>query len=472
MDSILEKAYDAEAFRNTAHRIVDQLADFLKENQSGEAPKAIAYRPAQEAYAYWESVAGQPQPTEDLFGAILAQSVHLHHPQYMGHQVSPPAPLAALGSLLDGLLNNGMAVYEMGMASTAIERVVTEKVAQQMGFGPEAGGVLTSGGTLANLTALLTARSVKAREAVWSEGQAQPLALMVSEEAHYCVDRAVRIMGWGEAGIIKVPVNEKYQMRADLLPGLLADAEARGQQVIAVVGSACSTSTGSFDDLNAIAAFCEANGLWFHVDGAHGAALAFSPRHRHVLSGLSRADSVAMDFHKMLLTPVLATALIYKEGRQAYRTFSQRAHYLWAGQTEEEWENLAKRTFECTKYMIGVKVLTLWQAYGMGLWEAYLDKVMANGETLGRLVEAAPDFELALRPQCNIVCFRYAPDRLPPEQRSARNARIREALLADGAYYIVQTILKEELYLRVTLTSPHTEETHLRGLLDKIREVV
>ncbi len=467
MKDVLEKAYDPAHFRAIGHRVIDQLADHLEALQQREGP-AIPFFPPEQSLAFWaddlEKEAGAPP--DGLFQKVLEHSVQVQHPRYMGHQVCPPAPIAALGSLVDGLLNNGMAIYEMGMSATSIERLVIREVAQAMGFSGTAGGVLTSGGTLANLTALLAARARKASQPVWEKGHSgSRLALMVSEEAHYCVDRAVRIMGWGSSGIIKIPVDSRYRMRHDLLPHYLAKAQAEGLEVIAVVGSACSTSTGSFDDLEALADFCGQEGLWLHVDGAHGAALSLSPGHRHIVAGLERADSVAMDFHKMLLTPVLATALIFKSGQDSYCTFSQRAQYLWEGQTASEWYNLAKRTFECTKFMMGLKVYTLLRTYGFSLWEAYLDRVMANGQAFARQVEALPGWELAVAPQCNIVCFRYCPKGLSTAQLNAWNSRIRQAVLEDGRFYIVQTQLGEALYLRVTLTNPHTDASDIAALM-------
>lgn len=468
MKDMLDQAFDAEGFRKAAHEMVDQLADHLGRAQRGELPRAMPYIDPESAYDYWSADLQQQSggSPKDLVAAVLDRSVQLHHPRYMGHQISPPLPMASLGGLMDNMLNNGMAVYEMGMASTAIERVVVEQVAAAMGFGPASGGLLTSGGTLANLTGLLAARQAKAPGRVWTEGHKQELALLVSEEAHYCVDRAVRIMGWGEGGVIKVPADEHYRMRHELLPEYCAAARAAGKTVVAVVGSACSTSTGAFDNLEAIADFCQAEGLWFHIDGAHGAALAFSPEHRSLLQGLSRADSVIMDFHKMLLTPALATALIFKDGRQAYRTFSQQAAYLWEGQQDEEWQNMAKRTFECTKYMMGLKVYMILRTYGTSLWEAYLSRVMATGKAFADLVEQSPDFELPVAPQCNIVCFRYRRPGLSEAELSRLNARIRQRLLEDGRFYVVQTSLRGHTYLRVTLTNPFTQPSDIEALLE------
>lgn len=466
---LLEKAYDPEAFRRLGHQLIDQLADRLA--NPSQRP-AISYTPPDQNLDQWsyDLETGKREQPLELLQRALDEGVQLHHPQYLGHQISPPAPITTLAGLVNDFMNNGMGVYEMGQVGTTLERVVIRLVAGHLGFGEGADGVLTSGGTLANLTALLTARSVKASEPVWSEGSHKKYALMVSEQAHYCVDRAVRIMGWGSDGIIKVPCDEHYRIRTDLLENYLAEAHAQGKEVIAVVGSACSTATGSFDDLTAMADFCARHDLWFHVDGAHGAATAFSPRYRHLVAGLEKADSVAMDFHKMLITPALATALIYRNGQHSYRTFAQKAAYLWESQEDTEWFNLARRTFECTKAMYSLKFYSLYRTYGPKLLDAYVTRVIDTTRAFAQKLEEAPDFRLAILPQCNIICFRYQPRHITdPTSLNDLNGQLRQALLTDGHYYIVQTQIQEKRYLRCTLTNPFTRDVHTQGLIDRIR---
>jgi L-2,4-diaminobutyrate decarboxylase len=469
MHPIIREAYDAEIFRREGHLLVDLLADYLHGVAATDQWPALAWQSPEAAFDYWNGMWQQSDgDLQQLFKETLARSIHLHHPHYMGHQINPPAPAAFMASMLVDALNNGMGVFEMGMAGTAIERVVIKTTANAMGLGDNADGFLTSGGTLANLTALLAARSAKAPEGVWEEGARSRLALLVSEESHYCIDRAARIMGWGDAGVIKVPADEQYAMRTDLLEDYYQKAQAEGLTVIAVVGSACATSTGSFDNLEAIGEFCRKNNLWFHVDGAHGGALAFSDAYRHLLKGIQSADSVAMDFHKMLLAPAITTALIFSDGNNGYHTFHQRAQYLWADAEQVEWYNLAKRTFECTKQMMSLKVFAVMYSHGLELWDAYVTQMCDLGKTMADLVTQRADFELAVTPQCNIVCFRYVPPGVAPESLNALNQAIRQQIIEKGDFYIVQTILRGNAYLRVTLANPFTSKEDLETLLNEV----
>ncbi len=468
----LHQAYDPETFRQQGHELVNLLADYLQQVQQNKSSiPAIKWKTPSQSLNFWRTHLEKDDNMDwiAIFKAFLENSVHVHHPQYMGHQISPPVPIAALAGFLGDFLNNGMGVYEMGMASTTVEKMVVDMVAKQMKMGQEAGGILTSGGTLGNLTALLCARSVKVGENIWKEGGGNKLALMVSEQAHYCVDRAVRIMGWGEGGIIKIPCNEQFQIRTDLLPEYFESAQKEGRQVIAVVGSACSTSTGAFDDLEAIASFCQKNNLWFHVDGAHGAATAFSRKYNFLVKGIDQADSLVMDFHKMLLTPSITTALVFRRKKDSFKTFAQRAQYLWSQEENQEWFNLAKRTFECTKLMLSLKVYAILKTYGLELWEEFVTKVLDIGITFGELIRQKPNFELATNPECNIVCFRYVPEiESSLEKLNALNDHIRQSLLEDGAFYIVKTNLNGKLWLRCTFTSPFSEQEDLIELLNRV----
>ncbi len=469
MNPLLTEAYSADAFRRQGHALIDLLADHLAAAQTSAGP-VLNYQLPDEQLAYWQADFAQPTQADPvpLMATILQRSIHLHHPQCMGHQVSPPLPLAALTGLMTGMLNQGMAVYEMGMTANALERIVTQWLAQQLTLGSEAGGVLTSGGTLANLTALLTARAVRAPADVWEEGTTSRLAIMVSEEAHYCVDRAARIMGLGTEGIIKIPTNDRFQMRTDLLETYYERAREKGLVVFAVVGSCCSTSTGSYDDLSTIADFCERHALWFHADGAHGAVAALSDTYRHLVRGIERADSVVVDFHKMMMVPALVTAVLYRHDADSYRTFQQKAQYLWADAEAKDWFNSGKRAFECTKLMMSANVYTLLRTYGPQLFTANVEALYGLANNMVAQLRDRPDFELAVEPEANIVCFRYVGTETDGQKLDRLNARIRARLVADGAFYIVQTSVRGRAYLRVSLMNPLTTPEHLTQLLDEL----
>jgi L-2,4-diaminobutyrate decarboxylase len=464
----LQDAFSPAAFRDTAHKLVDMMADYLAAAQGKSLEKVIPFQQPGEALAFWQQdFENDGTDINQFFDDTIKKSIHLHHPGYMGHQVTPPLPVTAIASMLSALLNNGMAVYEMGLVSNPLERIISELLAKKIGYGSTASGILTSGGTLANLTALLTARAVKTD--VWEEGTTAKLGIMVSEEAHYCVDRAARIMGLGTEGIIKIPVDAQFKIRTDLLEQYLQDATNKGIKVFCIIGSACSTSTGSYDNLEAIGDFARKHDLWFHADGAHGAAVVFSSKYRHFVKGIEQADSVIIDWHKMLMTPALATSLIYKNDAESFKTFQQKAAYLWANQHSHDWFNSGKRTFECTKLMMSVKIYAIIKAHGTGIFEENVDCLYDAGRVFAALVKSRPGFELAIEPESNIVCFRH----IHPGGKSLNefNALLRSRLLEEGKFYIVQTMIKENLYLRVSLMNPLATTEDFNALLDELERI-
>lgn len=466
---LLEAAYNVDAFRKTAHNLIDMLSDHLLQGQQNKV-KVLHYQTPEKELDFWKQQT-QSHDTLSLFKNIIDHSINVQHPHFMGHQVAAPALMSSLSSLIVDVLANGTGVYEMGMASNAIEKLVTDKMAKVIGFDVQSCGHLTSGGTLANLTAMLAARKAKAPNNVWLDGhQEHRLGVMVSAEAHYCIDRAARILGMGNEGIIKIPVDTKFKMNTNLLASYYEKASKKGIKIIAIVGSACSTATGSYDDLQAIARFANQHKLWFHVDGAHGGAAIFSNKYKHLVSGIEHADSVVIDFHKMLMIPSLTTALIFKDAVQSYQTFQQQANYLWNDAQAHEWYNSSKRTFECTKLMMSVKVFVLTQTYGWEIFEANVNRLYDLGKTFAALIKADDAFELAVEPETNIVNFRYC--KAVKDELNKVNTQLRQRLVEEGRFYIVQTVLNERVFLRCSIMHPLTKEEDCMALLAEIKGLI
>jgi len=390
----------------------------------------------------------------------------------MGHQVATPLPDTILSGLLVGALKNGSGLYEMSPLSAPMEKIVMNFFSKHIGYGYEASGFLTSGGTLANLTALLTARQVKGYGNIWNKGnpEGKQLAIMVSEEAHYCVDRAVRIMGLGDAGIIKIPTNNEFQADVSQLEKIYNNAITDGKIIFAIVGNACSTSVGAYDNLEAIGKFAQKHNLWFHADGAHGGAAIFSKKYKPLIKGIELADSIIIDGHKMMMTAGLITALIYKNGENSYRTFHQKAHYLLEN-SEEEWFNLTKRTFECTKFNSVLEVYSLIKNFGVDIFDEYITCTYDLAREFAKLLEANSNFEIAHQPESNILCFRILKNGKTPSEINELNAKIRKQLLHDGKFYIVQTMLNDSIYLRVTLMNYLTKIELLEELIEEIMTI-
>ncbi|MEM7484813.1 MAG: aminotransferase class I/II-fold pyridoxal phosphate-dependent enzyme [Bacteroidota bacterium] len=467
-DNILNAIYAQDSFRKIGKQLIDVLANHLENTTSGNNQKTINWNEPEDELDFWKEFM-ENGDENDFFNQILKRTTHTHHPKYVGHQVGVTAPITVLTGMLSNLLNNGMAVYEMGMSPNAIERIVTEKLCETVGYDSKSGGFLTSGGTLANLTALLSARKAKVAHDVWNEGHTQPLGILVCEEAHYCVDRAAKIMGLGEKGIVKVPAGKNFAMDTDQLEAYYQKSVSKGVKIFAVVGSAPSTATGAYDNLEAIQEFAQKYNLWFHVDGAHGGAAIFSKRYKYLLKGAEKANSMVIDGHKMMMMPTITTALLFKNKTHSDHTFSQKADYLLNDTEEDEWYNSGRRTFECTKNMMCMHWFMLLKIFGEKAFDAYVTRQYDLAQEFAEMISKEPNFEIATSPMSNILCFRYVDDKLSLEELNHLNQSIRKRLLEDGEFYLVQTKLNGIHYLRTTLMNPFTTPDHLNQLLKKVR---
>lgn len=467
----LSDAFSPDAFRSEGHRLIDLLADHLERSQARcDAPVLPAISP-QAMLGRWVGDFTESGDAElgELIAKVLADSNNLQHPRYIGHQCCPPLPASALCDLVGHLINNASAVYEMGPVNVAMERQMIHWMAGLAGWDHRADGVFTHGGSMGNLTALLAARQAMADYDVWTEGAREDckLAVLVSEQSHYSVRRAVAILGLGEEAVYLVPTDAAFHITPEGLSSQYDKALADGRRPFVLVANGCSTATGSYDDLEMAADFCQARGLWLHVDGAHGASALLSPRYRDRLKGLHRADSLVWDAHKMMMVSALATAVIFREGRHSYEAFSQKASYLFESHAQDEWYNYAHRTVECTKAMIGIRLYVPLKVYGVGLFRSHIETTHDLAVAFADLIDAASDFELAVRPESNIVCFRYLPG--DGRDADALQLALRRRVLDSGKFYIVQTRLNDCQWLRVTLIHPLTTLDDLKALMDHIR---
>ncbi len=475
MKSKIPAPFDPEEFRHEGHKLVDILSDYLKRTLKGEEKTVLPWNePDKLAEIFsFDSASGENEPFENYIERVLKYTNHLHHPHYVGHQVTTPLPVTALVQFCTSLLNNGAAIYEMGPVAMAMEKNLVRYFGSMIGFEAGCDGIFTHGGSAGNLTAMLAIRQNMCDYNIWEEGvkeHGKP-GFMISDQSHYSIGRNAKIMGLGDESLIRVPYDNKYRMKVSLLPEYKKMAEGKGIKVVSVVANSCSTATGSYDDLEAVADFCEKNGLWMHVDGAHGTGVLFSEKYRDRVKGLDRADSVIIDFHKMLLVPGLNTMVLFKNGEKSYETFAQKASYLFKKTDENEWYNSAKRTLECTKSAMGVVAYTAVKYYGASYYREYIDSRYDLAAAFAELIEGTPEMELAVKPDANIVCFRYAPDNLDDNNLNKINALIRDKIIKGGSYYFVQTELEGKLWLRTTLLNPVTDIGDLRELIDRIKEV-
>jgi L-2,4-diaminobutyrate decarboxylase len=404
----------------------------------------------------------------------LESTTRLLHPAYLAHQVGTSHYTGALASLIDGFTNNPMAIYEMGPGAASIEWFMINWLLEKVGWLPQplrmpdspdpvfGGGVLTHGGSLANLTALMAARSKMVPQA-WQEGNPRDLVLLAPAESHYSIARAAGIMGLGQNAVYQMAVDAKGVVIPQKLPEVYARLKNEGKRVFAVVANGCSTAAGLYDPIREIGEFCNAHKLWFHVDGAHGASALLSQKHKKRLDGIELADSLIWDAHKLMRTPSLCTAVLVKDFRTIDRAFQQEASYLFH-EKEQPGFDLIHRTVECTKAGLGLKWFFVLAALGEKGLEKHVDDQFELAKQAYAYIESQPEFECAAAPQSNILCFRFAgSDQLQLD--------IRDKLIAQGEFYLSTTAFGGQRYLRMVFNHPHTCLDDIKQLIQNIRDL-
>jgi L-2,4-diaminobutyrate decarboxylase len=356
------------------------------------------------------------------------------------------------------------------------ERIMADELNQFIGWDQGSFAmVTTSGGSLANLTALLAARNREFPE-IWefggsAHGNAGLPAIAVSEEAHYSVSRAAGVMGIGEAQIVRLPVNRNQQIRVDQARSALVEAERRGLKVFCLVASAGTTSIGAFDPIDELADLAAERNLWLHVDGAHGASLLVSDKLRGKLKGIEKADSLTWDAHKMMFVPAPCTMLFYRHKEDSLGAFKQHASYVFdeVQDTYSELDN-GDKNFECTKRPMIMPLWTLWAMHGRSLFAEKIEYLCQLTQQAYELILADPDFECLHSPESNILCFRYRPDGLDAAGMHRLQLAIRNRIRLHGNFFISKVDVDGIAALRVVMMNHETSAEHFGMLLDEIRE--
>jgi L-2,4-diaminobutyrate decarboxylase len=413
---------------------------------------------------------------ERLERDVLADANKYYHPMYMGHQTSAPLPVGVWMESVIGALNQSLAVWEMSPTATMIEHQIVGWLSKLAGYGAGAGGTLTSGGTEANFTAMLAARNSAVPDA-WEDGLgADPPFVVYGEHAHYAVTRAIGQLGMGRKKGIAI-ASRDHRMDVDLMVAALDRLRDGGKRVMAVVATAGTTATGSFDDLETIGDVCTERGIWLHVDAAHGASALLSARPPQALKGLGHSRSLAWDPHKMMLLPLATGMVLTRDEGDLERAFAQQAPYLFHAGKSSRILDQGIRSFQCSRR---ADVLKLWfaiQRFGSrGLGRLY-DHLCGTARLLYDAIEERGDFENLHEPESNILCFRYLggakklrkgekPAADDIKRIDALNRELRPRYNKEGTGWITATVLDGRPVLRVTMMNPRTGAAHVRALLD------
>jgi aromatic-L-amino-acid decarboxylase len=465
---------DWEAFRALAHRMVDDTLDSLASlrDRAPWQPMPPEVRTAldeplprggegeEAAYAQFRERI-QPYPNGNL------------HPRFWGWVQGNGTPLGMMADMLAAAMNPHLAGFDQ--APARVEHQVVRWMAELMGFPLDSGGVLVTGGTMANVLGLNVARHARAGWDIRDTGmQGGPvLTVYASTETHGWVRKAVELMGMGRRALRSVPVDELDRIGVDALAAVVREDRAAGHRPICVIGTAGTVNTGASDDLDALADFCAAERLWFHVDGAYGAWAYTSEALRPRVAGMERADSLAFDLHKWGYLPFECACVLVRDAEQHRATFASPAPYL--AQTERGviagGLSFADRGIDLTR---GFKALKVWmslKAHGADAITRLVEQNVAQAQHLAARVEASPVLELLMAVQLNVVCFRYAPPELAEAERNAVNQEILIRLQEDGIAVPSGTLVRGRYAIRVANVNHRSRLEDFDSLADAVERI-
>jgi len=453
---------NAEAVRDLAEDVLDQI---LEQLGTAEVRSPLP----DESTAPPVRIPASPRSQNDLLGdleTIVEGSMNPAHPGYIGHMDTMPTTVSVLGDLVASAVNNNMLSVEMSPVFSELEVRLTETIASEFGLGPDAGGVLASGGSLANLHALSVARNhvLDVQEGGLTGLDREPV-LFASEVAHTSLQKAAMMLGLGTEAVVAVETDANSQMKPSALKRVVEQAERDGRVPFCIVATAGTTTTGNIDPLSAVRDIADEHDLWLHVDAAYGGALVFSNVERGRLDGIEAADSVTFNPQKWCYVAKTCAMALFADVDVLQEEFRVGAPYM---RGDDAVPNLGELSVQGTRRAEVLKLWLTFQHLGREGLGQLIDESYRLTAVIRNRVAEHDALELASEPETNLVCFRAAPDWCPPDERDALNGRLQRRLLSEQDIFVSLPTYLDNRWLRVVLLNPFTDETTLDRLFDGI----
>ena len=425
----------------------------------------------------------EPLSDDDLVAhlreIVFAHSTYIGNPRFLAYISGAGTVPGAAAELLAAGLNPNLRGWLLAPAATEIELHLGRWFARQFGLPERAGGLMVTGGAMANFVGLKTARDAQSGWRTRREGLAglPPLTLYCSDQAHAVIERAADMLGLGSQAVRKIPVDSDWRMRLDVLHERIESDSAAGAKPLAIIGSAGTTATGAIDSLDALADLCREYGLWFHVDAAYGGPAVLTDDLRPLFKGIERADSIAFDPHKWLYAPRAAGCLLIRDLQLLADAFAVQPTYIYQDRERtDRGIDLGLLGPEFTRSFLSFKVWVSLLAHGRAAYARRIAHDAALARYLGARVHERPDFELMTPVSLSICCFRYIPPDLSAmpgrdEYLDRLNERLMTAIQLDGRAFCSNAVLHGRFTLRVCIVNYRTEASDLDTLLGVAAEL-
>ncbi len=396
----------------------------------------------------------------------LNESMNANQSGYIGHMDSMPTLASMLGDLAAAAVNNNMLSLEMSPVFSRLENQLLNEFAQLFGLSENTGGILLSGGSLANLQAVAVARNIAFNSV--SQGitalKGQPV-LFASEVAHTSLQKAAMLLGLGTSSVIPISTNSNSQMKPEQLGGEIVQATAEGKHPFCIVATAGTTVTGNIDPLHDISEIAKEYGLWLHVDAAYGGALIFSKSQRHRLKGIEFANSITFNPQKWLYVAKTCAMTLFRDMKNLQHSFRVQAPYM---RDTESFTNIGEISVQGTRH---ADVLKLWlslQHIGINGYSQLIDESYRLTEYFINRIKERKFLQMAGEPETNIICFRAVPAWLTDDRWDIWNTELHEYLLRGGKMFLSLPIYRGGRWLRAVLLNPFTDEGTIDNLFNEL----
>ncbi len=458
----------ADQFRKIGHSLVDTIADYLENLPSspvtrGSSPSEIRKVLGQEGLP--DQGTDPARIFDELTPKLLEHSLYTAHPRFWGYITGSPAPAGILSDLLGSSINPNVGAWPLSPIATEIELQAIRWIAEFVGYPATCGGIMVSGGNMANFIGFLAARASKAGWDVRAEGVRdgeKQLTVYASQETHTWIHKAADLFGLGVTSIRWVPTDNDLRMNMRQLKSMIADDRAKGFKPFLVVGAGGTVGTGSVDPLAEIAAICKKEDLWFHVDGAYGAPAVASGMAPRELVGLRLAHSVALDPHKWLYAPMEAGCALVRDPDALIRTFSYRPeYYRFEGTDGEPKTNLFEYGMQNSRGFRALKVWVQLKQTGREGMVAAIEEDIRLALRMSEALTAHPEFEVRTT-KLSIVTFRYVPPDLREdpvankEYLNSLNEAILDRIQQEGVVFVSNAVINGTFVMRACIVNFRT----------------
>ncbi len=460
---------DHDTMRRLGHLVADTVAGHLSTLRDQPAYATLDTATAERLIERRAPARGTDFETllATLRDRVFPHAAREPHPGFIAYVPSCPTFPAVLGDWLATGFNFFAGVWPVAAGPNEVELVVLDWFRQWLGMPEGTGGLLTSGGSGANLTAMIAARH---RVTAGDASVIARLTVYASDQVHSSVTRAAWLAGVPREHVRSLPTDDEYRLRADALRVSIARDRAMGLRPLMVVANAGTTNTGSVDPMHEIADLCEQEDVWLHVDAAYGGFAVLTDIGRRALAGIERADSVTLDPHKWLFIPFECGCLLARDPNRLKAAFQIFPEYLADAQTGHEAVNFADYGEQLTRYARAIKVWTSVSYFGTDAIRDAIERGMMLARRLEERIRETSALEIVSAARFGVVCFRVRPNGIDGAALDALNERVLARIVGEGRYFISSTRLRGAFALRACILGFRTAEEDIDGLVRAVAE--